>query len=221
MAALRSGPGAGESLRIAEESDGFAGVYPEDKHFVVRVLQEGGLVVGMTGDGVNDAPARKQVEVGIATSNAADVARKAASVVLTGEGLEGIVELVKVAVSLGAVVVAEAMLLLYVAFYHLGYGDNTGQLYTLVFDYLVFSTVFNILILRERGRFYRSAPGRLLALSVAADIVAAFLISGFGVHELAAVSPLATLAVLGYAFVTCVLANDTLKVALMGRLEVP
>lgn len=216
MAALRSGPGAGESLRIAEESYGFAGVYPEDKHFVVRVLQEGGLAVGMTGDGVNDAPALKQAEVGIATSNAADVARKAASVVLTGEGLEGIVELVKVAVSLGAVVVAEAMLLLYVAFYHLGYGDNTGHLYT-----LVFSTVFNILILRERGRFYRSAPGRLLALSVAADIVAAFLISGFGVHELAAVSPLATPAVLGYAFVTCVLANDTLKVALMGRLEVP
>ncbi len=78
-----------------EDSDGFAEVYPEDKFLIVRGLQSAGHVVGMTGDGVNDAPALKQAEVGIAVSGAADVAKASASVVLTGPGLGGIVDLVK------------------------------------------------------------------------------------------------------------------------------
>ena len=65
----------------------FAGVFPEDKYALVRLLQRHGHVVGMTGDGVNDAPALKQAEVGIAVSNATDVARAAASLVLTHPGL--------------------------------------------------------------------------------------------------------------------------------------
>ena len=80
---------------LVEESDGFAEVYPEDKFLIVKSLQRGNHVVGMTGDGVNDAPALRQAEVGIAVSNATDVAKKAASAVLTTEGLEGIVDLVK------------------------------------------------------------------------------------------------------------------------------
>ena len=82
-------------LPLVEESDGFAEIYPEDKFLIVKSLQRGKHVVGMTGDGVNDAPALRQAEVGIAVSNATDVAKKAASAVLTTEGLEGIVDLVK------------------------------------------------------------------------------------------------------------------------------
>jgi len=75
--------------------DGFAGVYPEDKYLVVRQLQAAGHVTGMTGDGVNDAPALRQAEVGIAVSSATDVAKSAASVVLTEPGLTDILTLVE------------------------------------------------------------------------------------------------------------------------------
>ncbi|MCL2135090.1 MAG: plasma-membrane proton-efflux P-type ATPase [Candidatus Bathyarchaeota archaeon] len=88
----------GEELfsdREVWESDGFAEVYPEDKYTIVKCLQDSGHIVGMTGDGVNDAPALRQAEVGIAVSNATDVAKNAASVVLVNEGLTSIVDLVK------------------------------------------------------------------------------------------------------------------------------
>src|SRR5581483_7014374 len=64
-----------------------AGVFPEDKYRLVQAFQNAGHVVGMTGDGVNDAPALKQAEVGIAVANATDVAKAAASMVLTNPGL--------------------------------------------------------------------------------------------------------------------------------------
>lgn len=76
-------------------ADGFAEVYPEDKYTVVKNLQTAGHVTGMTGDGVNDAPALRQAEVGIAVSTATDVAKGAASVVLTQPGLTNIVALVE------------------------------------------------------------------------------------------------------------------------------
>jgi H+-transporting ATPase len=84
-----------EAAEVAEKSEGFAEIYPEDKYIIVKSLQATKHVVGMTGDGVNDAPALRQAEVGIAVSNATDVAKGAASVVLTNEGLTGIVDLVK------------------------------------------------------------------------------------------------------------------------------
>ena len=76
-------------------ADGLAEVYPEDKYLVVQHLQAAGHVVGMTGDGVNDAPALRQAEVGIAVSSATDVAKGSASVVLTEQGLTDIVALVE------------------------------------------------------------------------------------------------------------------------------
>jgi H+-transporting ATPase len=76
-------------------ADGFAEVFPEDKYVVVKHLQAAGHVTGMTGDGVNDAPALRQAEVGIAVSTATDVAKGAASVVLTEAGLTNIVALVE------------------------------------------------------------------------------------------------------------------------------
>jgi magnesium-transporting ATPase (P-type) len=80
---------------LLASSGGFAEVFPEDKYIVVQQLQAAGHVTGMTGDGVNDAPALRQAEVGIAVSTATDVAKGAASVVLTEPGLANIVPLVE------------------------------------------------------------------------------------------------------------------------------
>jgi H+-transporting ATPase len=79
-----------------EETDGFAEIFPEDKYSIVKVLQSKHYIVGMTGDGVNDAPALKQAQVGIAVSNAIDLAKGSASVVLTTEGLAPTIHLVRV-----------------------------------------------------------------------------------------------------------------------------
>ncbi len=73
----------------------FAGVLPEDKYKLVKAFQNGGHIVGMCGDGANDAPALRQAQIGIAVSTATDVAKSAAGVVLTEPGLAGIVAAVK------------------------------------------------------------------------------------------------------------------------------
>ncbi|CAJ1183178.1 Calcium-transporting ATPase 1 [Companilactobacillus paralimentarius] len=74
--------------------DGFANVYPEDKFKIVKSLQDKGYVVGMTGDGVNDAPALKKADVGIAIDTATDISKLAARIILTEPSLKGIMELV-------------------------------------------------------------------------------------------------------------------------------
>ncbi|WP_240097740.1 plasma-membrane proton-efflux P-type ATPase [Thermomonas flagellata] len=75
--------------------DLYARVLPEDKHHIVTALQQAGHVVGMTGDGVNDAPALRQAEMGIAVASATDVAKAAAGVVLTDPGLGGVLRVVR------------------------------------------------------------------------------------------------------------------------------
>jgi len=87
--------GGNRNVDLFGEADGVAEVFPEDKYTVVQHLQAAGHVTGMTGDGVNDAPALRQAEVGIAVSSATDVAKGAASVVLTETGLTSIVALVE------------------------------------------------------------------------------------------------------------------------------
>lgn len=77
----------GINPEVLERFGVFAGVFPQDKFLLVQALQKAGHVVGMTGDGVNDAPALKQADVGIAVSSATDVAKAAASLVLTRPGL--------------------------------------------------------------------------------------------------------------------------------------
>ncbi len=86
----------GDVVELLEKSNGVAEVYPKDKYDIVKAYQAKGHIVGMTGDGVNDAPALKQAEVGIAVRSATDVAKGAASIVLTEEGLVNILSPIKV-----------------------------------------------------------------------------------------------------------------------------
>jgi H+-transporting ATPase len=78
-----------------ENADGFAQVFPEHKFHIVDVLQKHGHIVGMTGDGVNDAPALKKADCGFAVSGATDAARAAASIVLVTPGLAVIIDAIK------------------------------------------------------------------------------------------------------------------------------
>jgi len=78
-----------------EKADGFAQVFPEHKFHIVDVLQKHGHMVGMTGDGVNDAPALKKADCGIAVSDATDAARAAAAIVLMTPGLSVIIDAIK------------------------------------------------------------------------------------------------------------------------------
>jgi H+-transporting ATPase len=87
-----------EASRLAEsieKADGFAQVFPEHKYHIVDVLQKRGHIVGMTGDGVNDAPALKKADAGIAVSGATDAAQAAADIVLLTPGLSVIIEAVR------------------------------------------------------------------------------------------------------------------------------
>ena len=293
---LKAGVKEDKSYQVMEESNGFAEIYPEDKYLIVKGLQKRGHVVGMTGDGVNDAPALKQAEVGIAVSNATDVAKKSASIVLTTEGLEGIVDLVKtgrviyqriitwvlnkivktfqivvfvivafiitgefvvsifsmilflfltdfvtlsistdnarysskpdswditalvkVGVLLGILIVAESILLLYIDFTYFRLYSSIGQLHTFVLDFLVFSGLFNVMIVRERKHFWKSKPSRPLTLSIMIDIIIVLLISLVGIPGLTSISPLEFLTCLAYSFATSFLVNDFVKMLLIRK----
>ena len=87
-----------ETAAVAESilaADGFAQVFPEHKYHLIDVLQQHGHIVGMTGDGVNDAPALKKADCGIAVSDSTDAARAAADIVLLTPGLSVIIEAIK------------------------------------------------------------------------------------------------------------------------------
>ncbi len=84
-------------MNIANDEYGvYSGVFPEDKFRMVEQLQRAGHIVGMTGDGVNDAPALRQAEIGAAVANASDVAKTAAGVVLLNPGLSGLLATVEI-----------------------------------------------------------------------------------------------------------------------------
>jgi H+-transporting ATPase len=84
-----------EIINLIEDAAGFAQVFPEDKYLIVDKLQKAGHIVGMTGDGVNDAPALKKADAGIAVSGSTDAARAAADLVLLAPGLSVIVDAIK------------------------------------------------------------------------------------------------------------------------------
>jgi H+-transporting ATPase len=84
-----------DAVERIEKADGFAQVFPEHKYGIVKSLQERNHLVAMTGDGVNDAPALKQADVGIAVSGATDAARAAADLILTAPGLSTIIQAIE------------------------------------------------------------------------------------------------------------------------------
>jgi len=86
-----------EIIEAIEKAHGFAQVFPEDKYFIVDKLQKANHIVGMTGDGVNDAPALKKADCGIAVSGATDAARASADLVLLAPGLDVINNAIKIA----------------------------------------------------------------------------------------------------------------------------
>ncbi len=84
-----------ETEHLLEDVDGFAQVFPEHKYKIVETFQNEGHIVGMTGDGVNDAPALKKANTGIAVSGATDAAKESADIILTSPGLSVIVDAIK------------------------------------------------------------------------------------------------------------------------------
>jgi magnesium-transporting ATPase (P-type) len=291
----------GASVQAAAErlarAEGLAEVFPEDKFLVVKGLQAAGHVVGMTGDGVNDAPALRQAEVGIAVGGASDVAKGAASVVLTGEGLASIVDLVKngraiyqrvltwivnkvsrtilkagfvvaaflvtgkfvvsalamvllvfltdfvkialatdrvrpspkpetwdigplirVAVALGVLMLAEALVVLAIGWRVFRLADSPGRLQTFSFQILLFFALFSIVSIRERRAFWRSRPGTTLTLALVADGLIGLLIGVRGLAELGSLPVDATLFVLVTAALCSLGINDLVKATLNARL---
>ncbi|MFB6317063.1 plasma-membrane proton-efflux P-type ATPase [Saccharicrinis sp. FJH54] len=84
-----------EAIGIIEKSDGFAQVFPEHKYRIVELLQQQKHIVGMTGDGVNDAPALKKADAGLAVAGATDAAKSAADIVMTSPGLSVLIDAIK------------------------------------------------------------------------------------------------------------------------------
>ena len=93
----KSGAMSAAVMDAVERADGFGRVFPQHKYEIVKALQARGHIVGMTGDGVNDAPALKQADCGIAVSGATDAAKSAAALILTAPGLSTIVNAIGVA----------------------------------------------------------------------------------------------------------------------------
>jgi H+-transporting ATPase len=286
-----------DRARKIEATDVFAEVYPEDKYLIVKALQESGHIVGMTGDGVNDAPALKQAEVGIAVTNATDVAKKAASVVLSECGLEGIMLLVKtgrvvyqriltwilnkvvktfqvvvfvilvylwsgqyvVTVSsmvlflfltdfvtlslstdsvtysqtpdnwklkgllrgsalLGLLLVAESAILLMLGGWFFGLYDNIEKMRTFVFSLLVIFSVFDVLILRERKRFWTSMPSKPLLVSVIADVAIVGIITLLGFPGMASISLASLLFIIAFTAIMSFIINDIVKIRVLRDL---
>jgi H+-transporting ATPase len=282
--------------KLVEEGDGFAEIYPEDKYLIVKNLQKGKQVVGMTGDGVNDAPALRQAEVGIAVNSATDVAKKAASAVLTTEGLEGIVDLIKigrmtyqrmitwilnkimktfqitvfvvlaflltgnyvisalhmilllfltdfvtlsistdnvrysehpdtwniaglikVALFLGILVIAELMFLLNIVASYFGLFENIRQLQTFTFQMLIYVELLDLLILRERRHFWNSGPSRFLLVTITVDLAIVFMIAVFGLPGIVPISPTIALTVAGLSGLIVFFINDPIKAVLIRK----
>lgn len=288
-----------EAVDLLAGADGFAEVYPEDKYIVVQHLQAAGHVTGMTGDGVNDAPALRQAEVGIAVSTATDVAKAAASVVLTDAGLTNIVALVEqgrtiyqriltwiinkisrtilkaafvaiafvvtgkfvvsafamlllvfmtdfakialatdhvrpskkpetwniggfitVSVVLGVAMVAEALLLLWLGWSRFDLATNNNALYTFSFLLLLYFAVFSVVSARERHRFWRTMPSKMLVAALIADAFAGTILTRVRLPGLAPIPWSQTFAIFVYAMISCLLVNDAVKVAMI-RWRVP
>ena len=297
MAELKAaGVAAGDdAVDLLAGADGLAEVYPEDKYIVVQHLQAAGHVTGMTGDGVNDAPALREAEVGIAVSTATDVAKGAASVVLTEPGLTNIVALIEqgrtiyqriltyiinkisrtilktafvaiafvvtgkfvmsafamlllvfitdfakislatdrvrpskkpetwnighlitVSVVLGALMVAEALLVLWICWSRCGLATSDNALYTFSFLTLLYFAAFSIVSARERRWFWATMPSKAVVAAVVAETLVGTVLAFVGLPGLMPLPGWQTLAIFVYAMVFCLVVNDAVKVTMIN-----
>lgn len=286
-----------EAVDLLRGADGFAEIYPEDKYLVVQHLQAAGHVTGMTGDGVNDAPALRQAEVGIAVSTATDVAKNAASVVLTEPGLTNIVALVEqgrtiyqrvltwiinkisqtilkaafvaiafvvtgkfvvsafamlllvfmtdfakialatdhvrpsrkpetwnigglaiVSAALGLAMVVEMLFLLWIGWSQFGLATNNDALYTFSFLTLLYFAIFSIVSARERRWFWATMPSKTFTGALIAEALTGTILTFVGLPGLAPLPWGQALAIFVYAMVSCLVVNDTIKVAMIKKL---
>ena len=302
--APRRGDGAaspdGGALAAIDRVGGVAELFPEDKLLVVKAFQTAGHVVGMTGDGVNDAPALRQAEVGIAVSGSTDVAKGASSVVLTREGLACIVDLVKngraiyqrvltwivnkisrtilktgfvvipflftgrfvisalamvllvfmtdfakvalatdrvrpspmpetwdiaplvrLAVVLGILMLAEALGLLALGWRWFDLGRDAGRLPTFAFVTLLFFALFSLVSIRERRAFWSSRPSGTLTLALAVEACVGAVIGIFGLGDLRPLPPGQVLFVAAFALLCSLTLNDRVKLLLLAGRERP
>ncbi|BCS90950.1 MAG: plasma-membrane proton-efflux P-type ATPase [Candidatus Micrarchaeota archaeon] len=275
------------------DADGIAQVYPEDKYNIVRSFQQKGYVTGMTGDGVNDAPALNQADVGIAVSNATDVAKSAASVILTSEGLKDIVSMISIGraiyervniwirskiirtfqnvifivlalillskeiitafdmllilflydfisivlstdnvrasskpatwningsvifgLLLGGVMIVEAF-----AVYPLFSSLPIAELQTAIMLYLLYSNIFNLLNIRERGNFWVSRPSRALSIAMIADMIIIFLIGAFGFLYVKSIPVIYIIEILILAGLLNLVVNNFAKIYIIKLLD--
>jgi magnesium-transporting ATPase (P-type) len=298
MAELKAaGVAAGnDAVDLLAGADGLAEVYPEDKYIVVKHLQAAGHVTGMTGDGVNDAPALRQAEVGIAVSTATDVAKGAASVVLTEPGLANIVALVEqgrtiyqriltyiinkisrtilktafvavayvvtgkfvmsafamlllvfitdfakislatdrvrpsrkpetwnighlitVSVVLGALMVAEALLVLWIGWSRCALATSDDALHTFSFLTLLYFAAFSIVSARERRWFWATMPSTAVVAAVVAETLVGTALTFVGLPGLMPLPWWQVLALFLYAMVSCLVVNDAVKVTMINR----
>ena len=159
----------------------FARVLPDQKYRLVKALQSHGHVVGMCGDGTNDAPALRQAQIGIAVSTATDVAKAAAGMVMTEPGLAGIVFAIREGRVAFQRLLAYAFNMLVKKSEKFRLGLSQGELQTLAFITLVFGNQGLLYVLRERRRMWRSKPGSWVLASSAADIVAVSVLALSGI----------------------------------------
>ena len=269
---------------------GFAEVLPEDKFTIVKNLQQHKEITGMTGDGVNDAPALKQAEVGIAVNSATDVAKQAASVILLKSGLESIINLISVgrtihhritnwviskisktlftvlfvcasylitgqfivnafdmvmllfiidfvslALStdnvswskkpetwntkplikrgflLGILLIIEAMLWLFAVKDYFKLTD-INQLQSFGFAVLFFASVFNLIIIRTDGHFYKQTIGGILLWVLIADILLVVMLLSMGLIGFTSLPIIITISTLFYFAFCSFIINDWIKV---------
>jgi H+-transporting ATPase len=123
--------------------------------------------------------------------------------------------LFKVAAVLGTVIVVESLVLLYIGIYYLGLSYQSSNLHTFVFDILLFSGMFTILIVRERDHFWKSVPSRALSLSIVMDIFFSSISSVLGMPGLPTIPFTNVVIALIYCFIFSLLVNDFVKVKLI------
>ncbi|HEV2456200.1 MAG TPA: HAD-IC family P-type ATPase, partial [Verrucomicrobiae bacterium] len=153
------------------ENSVFAGVFPEDKFKLVRAFQRLGAVVGMSGDGVNDAPALRQAEAGIAVANATDVAKAAAAIVLTQPGLANVATAIEISRCVFQRMIAytlnmlskkvELMLLLVAGFLFTGHKPLTPMLLVLIIflnDFLTMALTTDRMSVSRQPNLWQTRP---------------------------------------------------------------